>query len=125
MQPNNGTETQAPKSWGDFQARKLAKAIEGQTTPVMDAVLSHGIRDATSRPGQALSEALTQSISIVKERKKRKPKPPVEPKEVALADVLKQAVDIAMSRRGRVAQEDAIREQTLLEVLASAMKRAS
>lgn len=105
MQPNN-EQTGQVKSWGDFQARKLAKALE-------------------STPG-ALGEALTQSIALVEKKKPgRKPKPPVEAKEITLADVLKQAVDIAMSRRGRVAQEDAIREQTLLEVLASAMKRAS
>jgi uncharacterized membrane protein len=73
-----------------------------------------------------LSEALTQSIALVEKKKPgRKPKPPVEAKEVTLADVLKQAVDIAMTRRGRVAQEDAIREQTLLEVLTSAMRRVS
>ena len=107
MQPNNEQNGQAPKSWGDFQARKLAKAIEGHP--------------------DAISEALTQSIAIVKDRKKpgRKPKPPVEAKEATLAEVLRQAVDIAMARRGRILQEDLVREQTLLEILTSAMKRAS
>ena len=104
MQPNNEQAGQV-KSWGDFQARKLARAMEGGS--------------------DALSEALTQSISIVKKRKKRTPTPPVEAKEITLADVLKQAVEIAMTRRGRIVQEDSIREQTLLEVLTSAMRRAS
>jgi uncharacterized membrane protein len=106
MQPNNEQNGQSPKSWGDFQARKLAKALEGHP--------------------DAISEALTQSIALVEKKKPgRKPKPPVEAKEATLAEVLKQAVEIAMTRRGRILQEDAIREQTLLEVLASAMKRMS
>jgi hypothetical protein len=107
MQPNNEQNGQTPKTWGDFQARKLAKALEGHP--------------------DAISEALTQSIAIVKDRKKpgRKPKPPVEPKEVALADLLKQALDIAMTRRGRLSNEERIREEMLLDILICARKRIS
>jgi hypothetical protein len=94
---------QPAKSWSDFQARKLAQA---QATP------------------GALGEALTQSIALVKKKPGRKPKPPVEAKEVLIADLLRQAVELAIARRGRITAEERIKEQTLLEVLTGALRRA-
>jgi hypothetical protein len=54
--------------------------------------------------------------------KPRKRRP--EPKESTLADLLMQAVTLAGERRGRISRVGRIREQTLLEVLTEAIRRA-
>ena len=112
MQPNNDTPTNL-KSWDAFQVRKAAKAAgELPVAPVnserLEARLTESIREAQAARSH-----------------KRKPKPPVEAKPVLLADVLRQAVALAVARRERVPRDVAVREQTLLEVLTDAMRGAA
>jgi hypothetical protein len=47
-----------------------------------------------------------------------------EAKESSLAGLLLQAIQLAGTRRGRLAQAESIREQTLLEVLTTKIRRA-
>jgi hypothetical protein len=54
----------------------------------------------------------------------RKRGPGGEAKESSLARLLMQAIHLAGTRRGRLSQAERIREQTLLEVLQAAMRRA-
>ena len=57
--------------------------------------------------------------AVIKPRRRRS-----EPRESALADLLMQAVTLASERRGRITRAQSIREQTPLEVLQQAMRRA-
>ena len=100
MQPE--TTTSNVKSWDAFQARKAARA----TDPAAAA--------------ESLTQKLAESITVA--RAARKPRKPVEAKEATLADVLRQAVTLAVGRRERVTREVAVREATLLEVLTDAMR---
>ena len=54
--------------------------------------------------------------------------PAIQPKpkrqEPALSVVLMQAIHLAGTRRGRLSQAESVREQTLLEVLTAAIRRA-
>ena len=113
MQPNSDTPTNL-KSWDAFQARKAVKTAAGEPLPAppvnserLEAKLTESIREAQARI-----------------RKPRIPKPPVEAKPAILADVLRQAVALAVARRERVTRDVAVREQTLLEVLTDAMRGA-
>jgi hypothetical protein len=47
-----------------------------------------------------------------------------EAREASLSALLLQAIHAAGARRGRISRADRIREQTLLEVLTEAMRRA-
>ncbi|HKD45152.1 MAG TPA: hypothetical protein VKD24_05800 [Candidatus Angelobacter sp.] len=51
-------------------------------------------------------------------------RPQREARESSLSAVLMQAIHVAGARRGRISQAERIREQTLLEVLTEAMRRA-
>jgi len=51
-------------------------------------------------------------------------RPRREAREPALSAVLMQAIHLASTRRSRISQTERIREQTLLEVLTEAMRRA-
>jgi hypothetical protein len=98
-------ETPTTFSFEDFAARKQARQTADDLT------------------GQ-----LAQSVARVKNgapKPKRKPAPAAAEPEVpaTLADVLRQAVALAIARRGNPAREAAIREQVLLEVLTDAMRR--
>jgi hypothetical protein len=78
-------------------------------------------RQAAREAGEDLSSHLAGSIKPVRTRKRC---PGGEAKESSLAGLLMQAIHLAGTRRGRLSQADSIREQTLLEVLTAAIRRA-
>ena len=127
MQPNNETPSNL-KTWDAFQVRKAAKAAgELPVVPVnserLEAKLTESIREAQART-KSRSEADHEHGYPPRIRKPRAPKAPVEAKVSTLADVLRQAVALAVARRERVPRDVAVREQTLLEVLTDAMRGA-
>ena len=69
-----------------------------------------------------LPAQLAESIVRVKAAAPKR-KPAAEP--ATLADVLRQAVGLAMARRGRETRDVLVREQVLLELLTDAMRRES
>ena len=95
MLPENPTTTSF--SFDDFTARKSAR------------------QTADDLPAQ-----LAESIVRVKAATPKR-KPAAEP--ATLADVLRQAVGLAMARRGRETRDVLVREQVLLELLTDAMRR--
>ena len=113
MQPND-TPTNL-KTWEGFQARKATKAA-GASLPAAPVT--------PERLEARLTESIREAQARMQPKAKRTPKPPVEAKPVLLADVLRQAVALAVARRERVARDVAVREQTLLEVLTDAMRGA-
>ena len=54
----------------------------------------------------------------------RNRKPTPEATTVSGSDLLMQAISLAGARRGRITRAQSVREQTLLEVLQQAMRRA-
>jgi uncharacterized membrane protein len=72
------------------------------------------VRKAAAAPSDV---ALEPAVS-----KPRKRRPGA--KETALADLLLEAVTLASGRRGRITRAQSVREQTLLEVLSTAMRSA-
>jgi hypothetical protein len=68
-------------------------------------------RQAARKTGEDL-----ESIQPSRERR--------EANESSLSAVLMQAIHLAGARRGRISRAERIREQTLLEVLSEAMRRA-
>lgn len=89
-------------SWDDFKARKAAK----ETSENIEAQLEESIKQASAvKPAP---------------RPRRKPNTVAESK---LGDVLRHAVQLAISRR-RASREDIAREQVLLEVLTDALRRS-
>ena len=82
-------------TWDEFQTRKDAeRPDDDQPNPRLEPWHARNRKPA--------SEATTGSVS----------------------DLLMQAISVAGGRRGRIARAQAIREQTLLEVLQQAMRRA-
>jgi uncharacterized membrane protein len=73
---------------------------------------------------KARSEAELAELSEAAERPAKRKRKPVEVKEESLADVLLRAIRIVNARRGRPVQAERIREATLMEVLADAVKIA-
>src|SRR5262245_23665158 len=65
-----------------------------------------------------------ERVNAAKASKARRKPPAAEPEPPAtLAEVLRQAVSLAMARRSRESREVLVREQGLLEVLSDAMRR--
>jgi hypothetical protein len=81
----------------------------------------YAARQAAWETGEDLSGHLAGSIKPVHTRKRRSVS---EAKESSLAGLLMQAIHLAGTRRGRLSQAESIREQTLLEVLTAAIRRA-
>ena len=69
---------------------------------------------------QETGEEFAQSIKPTRARKRRT----VEAKESSLAGLLLEAIHLAGTRRGRLSQAERVREQTLLEVLTTTIRRA-
>src|SRR5262245_56697801 len=81
-------------------------------------------RKNARQAAEDLPAQLQKSIERVKAAKARRKPPEAEPEPPAtLAEVLRQAVSLAMARRSRESREVLVREQVLLEVLSDAMRR--
>jgi hypothetical protein len=104
---------QPPKSFEEFQASRAARQAADAPKPVNGVVAPD------------LAAKLTESVKQAKSKRGRKPAPPKPPVEKSLADAIQAALDIAIARRGRPLREDAVREQTLLEVLIKVVKAAA
>jgi hypothetical protein len=100
---------QPPKSFEEFQASRAARQA------------------ADAKPNGVVAPDLTAKLTeSVKQAKRGRPaKKPAPPKESSLADAIQAALDIAIARRGRPLREEAVREQTLLEVLIKVVKAAA
>ena len=69
----------------------------------------------TRRKGPETSEEPDSPLKPLAKNKRQEP---------SLADLLLQGIQLAGARRGRLSRAERIREQTLLEVLTSAMRSA-
>ena len=104
MLPNGEAKTNV-HSWDEFKAKKAAQ----ESVADLGAKLVESIKQADA----------AKAAPPATPRPKRRPNTVVE---ATLGEVLRHAVQIAMTRK-RGSREDAVREQVLLDVLTDAMRR--